>query len=67
MVRYYLKGTVKVVGGRAYALGNDGRYELDFYHDYEDALVPEEECTKEEALENYVGINGTDDGFYDFE
>ena len=67
MTRYYLNGTVKVVGGNVYALGNSGKYELDFYHDYEDAIVPEKECTKEEALKNYVEMNGTDEGFYDYE
>ena len=67
MTKYYLHGTVKVVGGAVFALGNNGRYQYDFYHDYDDAIVTEKECTKEEALENYVEINGTDDGFYDYE
>ena len=67
MTKYYLKGLVKVVGGRTYALGNKGKYEWDFYHDYEDAIVPENECTKEDALKNYIKVNGTDEGFYDYE
>ena len=66
-VKYYLKVTVKVVGGTVYAIGNNGKYELDFYHDYENAIVAENECTEEEALKNYVDINGTDEGFYDYE
>lgn len=66
-VKYYAKGSVKTVGGATYALGNDGKYVLDFYHDYDDAITPENECTKEEALANYVKLNGTDEGFYDYE
>ena len=67
MTKYYEKGIVKVVGGTVYALSDSGKYVLDFYHDYDDAIVAEKECTKEEALKNYVRINGTDDGFYDYE
>lgn len=67
MVKYYLNGTVKVVGGTVYAIGNDGRYALDFYHDYDDAIAADKECSKDEALKNYVNINGTDEGFYDYE
>lgn len=67
MVKYYLHGAVKVVGDAVYALGNHGKYVLDFYHDYDNAIVAENECTKEEALKNYVELNGTDEGFYDYE
>lgn len=67
MTKYYDKGIVKVVGGTVYAIGNNGRYQLDFYHDYDDAVVAEKECSKEEALKTYVKLNGTDEGFYDYE
>ena len=67
MTKYYEKGLVKVVGGTVYALGDDGKYKLDFYHDYDDAVVAEKECTEEEAKQNYVKLNGTDEGFYDYE
>lgn len=67
MTKYYDKGIVKVVGGTVYAIGNNGRYQLDFYHDYDDAVVAEKECSREEALKTYVKLNGTDEGFYDYE
>ena len=66
-VKYYEKGVVKVVAGVTYALGDNGKYKLDFYHDYDDAKTPEKECSEEEAKKFYVSINGSDDGFYDYE
>lgn len=61
-VKYYAKGAVKVVNGVAYAR-EAGKYVLDFYHDEDYLIKPENECSREEALKEYVRINGTDEGF----
>lgn len=62
-VKYYAKGAVKVVNGVAYSR-EGGRYVLDFYHDDAYLIKPENECSEEEALKEFVRINGTDEGFY---
>lgn len=64
-VHYYGTGAVKKYGGTVYALGDNDRYVIDFYHDYEDVAVPEKEITEKEALQTYVKINGTSEGFYE--
>ena len=66
-VKYYCGGSIKVVGGTVYHMGNNGRYIWDFYHDEDDFIKPENECSKKEALKYYVSCNGTDEGFYEFE
>ena len=61
-VKYYAKGAVKVVNGRVYSRESNG-YVLDFYHDEDYLVKPENECSEEDALKEFVRINGTDKGF----
>ena len=61
-VKYYAKGAVKVVNGVAYAR-EGGKYVLDFYHDEDYLIKPENECSEEDAHKEFVRIYGTDEGF----
>lgn len=61
-VKYYSKGAVKVVNGVAYSREKGG-YVLDFYHDEDYLIKPENECDEKTALAEYVRIYGTDEGF----
>ena len=61
-IKYYAKGAVKVVNGVAYSRYG-GKYVLDFYHDDSDLIKPENECDEKTALEEFVRIYGTSEGF----
>ncbi len=63
-VKYYAKGEVKTVDGVAYSR-HRGKYVLDFYHDDQDLIKPENECSEQEARREFVRIYGTDEGFND--
>ena len=56
------EGAVKVVDGIAYSRYR-GAYHLDFYHDEDYLIKPENECSEEDALKEFVRIYGTSDGF----
>ena len=49
VVKYYWKGAVKTVNGRVYEWSGN-KWHYDFYHDWDDVITPENECTLEEAL-----------------
>ena len=66
MVKYYANGAVKVVNGTVYSRYN-GTYVLDFYHDDDDLVKPENECSEEDALKEFVRIYGTNVGFKEHE
>lgn len=61
-VKYYAGGEVKVVNGVVYSRTMGG-YELDFYHDDDDLVKPENECSREDALKEFVKLYGTSKGF----
>lgn len=60
--KYYAKGAVKVVNGVAYTRSNQ-KYVLDFYHDDAYLIKPENECSEQEALKEFIRIYGTNSGF----
>lgn len=66
IVKYYAGGEVKTVNGIVYSRYK-GSYVLDFYHDDDDLVKPENECSEEDALKEFVSIYGTDVGFHDHE
>ena len=66
VVKYYANGEVKTVNGAVYSRYG-GKYVLDFYHDDDDLVKPENECDRETALKEFVRIYGTSNGFYDGE
>lgn len=61
-IKYYAKGAVKVVDGVPYSREKGG-YVLDFYHDEDYLIKPENECDRETALKEFVRIYGTSEGF----
>ena len=63
MARYFLKGSLKLDGGRLYEV-SDGKYVLDFYWDNEEFCTAENECGEEEAKEEFVRRFGSLEGFY---
>lgn len=62
MTKYYANGAVKVVDGIVYARERNG-YVLDFYHDEDYLIKPENECSEKDALKEFVRIYGTNEGF----
>lgn len=60
--KYYANGAVKVKNGVVYSREKGG-YVLDFYHDEDYLVKPENECDRETALKEYVRIYGTSEGF----
>lgn len=63
MARYFLKGSLKLEGGRLYEVSG-GKYVLDFYWDNEQFCTAENECSEEEAKEEFARRYGSLEGFY---
>ncbi len=62
MTKYYAGGALKFENGVLYLRETCG-YVYDFFNDGYDLFKPELECTREEALAEYIRIFGTDEGF----
>ncbi len=65
-IRYFANGYIKLIDGDVF-VREYGTYVYDFYHEEDKYVTPANECSENVALEEFMKIYGTDDGFYTYE
>ena len=65
-IKYYAGGYIKTINNDVF-VREYGTYVYDFYHDEDAYVTPTNEVPEKVALDEFVKLCGTADGFYTYE